>query len=817
MEEAPNNDNSQYKESDFDLRLFFSKYLRYWHIVLTSLIVALGAAYYYNWYSTPQYSIDSAVLISIDNSILGADDLLKEIDQFNKGNRNLENEIQILQSRTLSSKAIEQLEFDVSYYLKGDIKISEWYKKTPFKITYDTLNYMAYVNTFDITILDKDKFAFSYLVDVDENSSMRVYPFDTPITNDVGTFMVSKRAHFEDALFQDPNYEYRNYEITFNDPDAVVQSYLARLGIEIAKGGSSILKLSIVDPVREKGVDFINTLVDVYIKNDIQQKNEMASNSLRFINSQLDVIEEDLRAVEMNKEQFKSTKGFVDISSEASLFLEQVQIIDAQNSEISSKISFVDYLENYIGSNNSVQMVPASMGLEDPVLSQLIAQLIQLESERERIEFGKSKESYNLEQINAQISNQRQKLVENLKNIKNGLQFSLEENNRKLEKFEGQIRSMPQTEREYFSIEREYHIKESLYSYLLTKQKETDLIMASTVSDNRVIDRAVASRQPIRPVKSKNYAIALILGLLIPMVFVYFKEFLNDVISDGMTLGRITQIPVIGIIGFNKLEDTMVVLEKPKSLISESFRAIRTNLKYIGAEGKQKVTLITSSIGGEGKTFCAKNLSYVIALSGQKTVLVGLDLRKPKITEDTELSNDVGLSNYLSGSAKEEDIILPSGWHENLYIIPSGHVPPNPSELIMTERMDQLFDYLNANFDRIIIDTPPIGLVTDALILTKYADSSVYVVRQNVTRKPHLSYVNSLYREKRINNLCILFNAVRFRGGKYGYGYGGYGYGYGYGYGHGYGNGSSYGYYEESTAPKKSRWAKLLAKVGLSK
>ncbi|NQX97785.1 MAG: polysaccharide biosynthesis tyrosine autokinase [Flavobacteriales bacterium] len=535
--------------------------------------------------------------------------------------------------------------------------------------------------------------------------------------------------------------------------------------------------LSIEEQVPQRGIDFLNTLVQVYLENDILEKNKIASSTASFIAAQLATISAELKQIEMVRQDFKIEKGISDVSAESQMILENVKIKDQELSNFNLQLRFVEYLQGYIKENkNLADIAPSSLGINDPLLVKLINQITELGIEKQKLELQAKEENIALKTINEQINYTRKKLVQNIKSIKNGLETSKKESKRALAVLEGELRSIPKTERELVSIEREYRVKESLYLYLLQKEAETSLALAASVSDNRIIEEARATPYPIRPIPKKSYSLALLLSLLLPTGLIFIKDLLNDTVKDKKTISRMTGLPILGVVGFSKENSSLIVSEKPKSLIAESFRSIRTNLKYFAAGKEQKVMLITSSVGSEGKTYTAMNLSSIIAASGKKTVLLGFDLRKPKIVGDFGISNDKGISSFLIGAEKVEDVIQHTSI-EYLDIIPSGPIPPNPSELIMNSKMDELIEKLKKEYDNIIIDSPPIGLVTDALLLSKYADVSIFVVRQNVTKKDHLSHIGQLYREGKLINTTILFNAVKT---------GDSGYGYGYGYGQGY-------------------------------
>jgi capsular exopolysaccharide synthesis family protein len=363
--------------------------------------------------------------------------------------------------------------------------------------------------------------------------------------------------------------------------------------------------------------------------------------------------------------------------------------------------------------------------------------------------------------------------------------------------YRNRIEAIPTTERELLEIERRFRIQESLYLFLLQKRAELSISLAATESDTRLIDSARLMPGPISPVPQRAYSIAIILALIIPTVFIFGIEKLNDKVSDTAVLRKLTQIPLLGVVRYSPLPSALVAINKPQSAIAEEYRTIRTNLDFFNAEKKVKVVMVTSSIGTEGKTFTAMNLASVLASSGLKTVLVGLDLRKPRIVQDFGIHNDVGCSNFLSGNASIDDVIQQSEIVSNLSIIPSGPIPPNPGELIMSRNMKTLVRELSSRFDRVVIDTPPIGLVSDGLILADLSDALIFVVRDGVTRKAHVRHAEELYAKGQLKHVGMVFNAARRRNKQYGYA-GGYGTTYGSDYGH---------YFEEEK--EVGRWARI--------
>lgn len=784
-------ENDIFEEDDFDLRQFLFKFLRYWYVYLICVAVALVGAYYYNWYQTPVYRITSKVLIKDDsNSPVSKEELLKDLN-LSKSQKNIENEIEILKSYSILKRTIDQVEVDVSYSLVGDIKVSEVYTQCPFRVLYDSLEFFAYVSDFHVHINSSKEFEWSYNVEATEEEFETTGRFGDSIVTPVGTFRVIKRSGFSDEQFDNADFDKRDYLVQFHDKDNLIKYYSSGLSIEPLGSQSSIIQLSINDAVPQRGIDFINALIREYLKSDIEQKNRIASSTATFIEDRLEDISKDLSVIESDQEAYKTERGIVSISEESKLVLDKLKDIDKNISEYKLKLSFINYLEKYAKDNSDLsEMAPSSLDIKDPMLVNLIARINKLEFDKKKKEMEVGDNTPGVIAIQKEIDHYRKALLENIGSIKVSYESSLEKAEEEQAKLEGEIRTIPATERELVSQERLHRIKESLYLYLLEKKEETAIALAASISDNRIIDPARATGAPISPVPMKNYAIAVLLALLLPTGVIFLKDFLDTRIRDQSDISSITSVPIIGVVGYNKDEDNLVVFNKPKALISEAFRTIRTNLNYLVPNKEKKTLLVTSSVGGEGKTFNAMNLAAIIALSGKSCVLVGCDLRKPKIVKDFGLNNELGISTYLAGEHTLDEILKDSEFNEHIKVISSGPIPPNPSELLLTDKMEQLVKTLQEQFDYVILDTPPIGLVTDGMLLSKYADATLYIVRQDYTRKQHVQNLQKVVKEGGLTNPAIIFNGVTFSSGFYGYGKG-YGYGYGYAYGYG------YGYYEE--------------------
>ena len=781
--ESKNLNKIQRAPSDFNLRGFVLKYLRYWYIFAIALVAAFFIAKYYNWYKTPIYGITAKLLVKDETG--GKDKLLRQMD-VEAPDKNIENEIEIFKSHNILAKALDQLDFDVSYFLIGNVKVSEVYKDCPFKITIDKIEFSAYYQPFYVDIIDTSNFVFHYENQKDKKEIKG--KFGEYFDMGMGNIVLTKRENFPVSEMVNPQYEKRNYRISFNTINANQNKYLSHLSIGLSRPQSSILQIYLEDEVPQKGLDFVNALINVYLEHDVDVKNNAASNTSDFLNAQLDAISDDLEQIESSREKYKVSKGIIDIESETQLVLDKIKDLDSQRAINDTRLGMINQLKKYVVENQDMRdLAPAALDINDALLVKLINKLSELQSQREIIINQSTTNDPTLVPLHAEIELTRSSLLENIRNIERSLENKSAELDKILRSNQSRVERIPTTQRELLEIERKFRIQENLYIFLLQKNAELAISLAATESDTRIVDTARVLPGPISPVPQRAFSIAVVLAILIPVLLIILIEKLNDKIESISQIRDLTNIPVLGIVRYSKHQGTLVSVEKPRSSIAEEYRSIRTNLQFLNKGKEAAITMVTSSIGTEGKTYTAMNLAAVMAASGERVVLVGLDMRKPRIVESFNIPNDPGASNYLSRNVEIEDIIHPSGFIDTLSVIPSGINPPNPSELIMSDRMDEMINELKTRFDKIVIDTPPVGLVSDGIILAKYADSTLYVVRDGVTQKGHLQHINQLYETGQIENVAIVFNAVRKKHGGYG-GKSGYGYGYGYVYGSEYGN-----------------------------
>ncbi len=452
------------------------------------------------------------------------------------------------------------------------------------------------------------------------------------------------------------------------------------------------------------------------------------------------------------------------------------------------KLKVIDLLIRYITDKKNVyRLVPGTMGIEEPSLIQQITEFNQLQLQRETALQTTTPSNPMITTMETGIEKIRNDILENLGNVRNSYKVAISELSQKNLGANNEIKTIPGKEKQLLEVTRQQKILEELFSFLLQKKLETSISSASTISNIRVLEPAMASSIPVSPNRKGLYTVALLVGLGIPVAIILLKEYLNDKVKTRDDVERMTDAPVIGEISHAEEAGVLVVTRNSRQYIAEQFRIIRSNFQYILPKIEKPVMMVTSSFSGEGKSFISTNLGAVLAVSGKRTVVLEFDIRKPKIMEGLGLSERKGITNYIVGNLNVSEIIYPVPGHENLFVIPCGPVPPNPAEILLDEKLDQLFTDLKKQFDAIIIDTAPVGLVSDAITLGKHANACMYVVRYNYTFKKQVKLIDELYRSKKIPNMALIINDIDAKGhyGGY-YGYGAYGYGYGYGYGSGY-------------------------------
>ena len=807
-----NNFNSIPQLEPIDLKEIFFKVFKYWYFILVTIGVFLAIAFTINRYSTRLYKTEMTLLIEDESSSSGPAAVMERMGYSNP-RLNFFNEKLILGSFTQIERTIKKLDFEISYYTKGNVKTVEVYHPSNFNVEYDTLHPQIVGAVFDVILLDNKKILVN--LELADNYTPKIYNLkDQNRVDSVNFDFISKEYNIGDWIVgnsfkfkinidtTDINYDDEGIEFfsfIFNTDEYLANRYYRYVTIAPSAEESSGMNLSTIGPNGSKDIVLLNTFAQTYIEYGLALKNEISDNTVKFIDDQVIGIQDSLNYAEDLLQRFRSDNKVIDLSSKGTNLFEKLIEIENQLAKDEFKLQYYNSIKKYLNKGESLSNVsaPSAMGIEDPLMNKMIMDLSSLYAQRTSLRAIANENNPQITSINIQIKQTKAILKENLNNIISNVKLVIKDHKLRLNRVEQQVQDLPKTERSYIKIERKFKLSEGLYTFLMQKRAEAGIAKAGNIADNKIIDFAKTHRTPLKPNTQTTYAIAVLLGLILPIGIILGLDFLNNKIISRKQLEKITPIPVLGVIGHSDINSNLIVYEKPKTAVSESFRAIRADLQFLLKDkkvGESKVILVTSSIGGEGKTFTSINLATVLAKGGKKVALLGVDLRKPKIFNDFRLKNDVGISNYLIGQVSVNEI-LQETFVDNLSIIPSGAVPPNPSELLLGERFETLLDELKQDFEFIILDTPPVGLVADAFQIMHLTDASLFMVRQNYTEEGVLEFINDKYTNKVIKNISIIFNDFDHK----------MGYGYGSGYGYGYG----YGYYDDGNEIEKSAISKL--------
>ena len=756
----------QEEESGLDIKKITYAFLRNWIWFLLSTFVCLLMAFLYLRYSTPVYKIHGKVLIKDDKNSQSIDpqDLLSELNIFNSVN-NVDNEKEVLQTYFMFKKVVDELNLNVNYFAIGNIKSSELYKNSPFNVNVIYLKDSLPKQTFDLNY-SNDRSSFTINSD-SLNSRFKYY--DTIKTKDV-VFVISPTSI--------PPNETLSYQFTISDVSIAAQDYLKKISFNVTDKQASVIEIELQETVPRKGEDFINKLYEIYTRINQEDKNKIADSTINFIDNRLAVVSSELSGVEKNIEQFKVKNQLsTDLNDQVKLALTNVSDVQKQLTDQDVQISVVQSLEDHLKSGNS-KVVPNAGVIQDPTYISTVQEYNNLVLERERQLETTKPDNPIIQNLNSQINALKTNLLVSLENIKKQMQIARNELAGKNSELLGYIESGPGKERVFQDISREQEVKQQLYLYLLQKREETAISKSGTLSNSRLIEPAKSDNLPFTPKRSLIYLVGLLAGIIIPSVVLYLQSLFNNKVNSRDEVTRLTDVSVLGEIGHNETGKPIVAEQNSRTAIAEQFRAIRTNLQFLLKGKNNQVIMVTSSVSGEGKSFFTTNLGSSLAISGKKTLLIELDLRKPKISREIGLSIENGFTDYVIGKKKKEEIIKSSNIHPNLFLISSGIIPPNPAELLLDEKVNELFDWLRKEFDYIIVDTPPSGVVIDAVLIAKHADASIYIVRQGYTLKDHLNIVTNFQQQEKFPNVSIIINDIRFNT-TYGYKYG-YHYGYGY-------------------------------------
>lgn len=801
--------NERQREADdekIDIQEVLFKYIIHWPWFVGAVLVCLIGAWIYLRMATPVYNISATVLIKDDKKggntggMAGLEEL--GLSGLISSSQNIDNELEVLRSKTLVKEVVNQLNLYVSYTDEDEFPSKNMYKTSPIIVS--------------LTPQEAEKLSDPMIVE------MLLYPQGSL---DVGVTIGDKeyQKHFEKlpavfpmdegtlAFFQSPDSLMANKDTTeessaqnvrritakINSPMKVARVFCENLTIEPTSKTTSVAVISLKNSSLQRGQDFINQLLEMYNRNTNNDKNEIAQKTAEFIDERIDIISKELGNTEANLENFKRNAGITDLTSEAQIALTGNAEYEKKRVENRTQISLLEDLRKYIR-GNEYEVLPSNVGLQDAALVATIERYNEMLVERKRLLRTSTENNPAIVNLDTSIRAMKSNVQATLDGTLQGMLITKADLDREANRFSRRISDAPGQERQFVSIARQQEIKAGLYLMLLQKREENAIALAATANNAKIIDEAIADDIPVSPKRKIIYLIALVLGVGIPVGIIYLIGLTKFKLEGRADVEKLTTVPIVGDIPLtdekNEKDGSIAVFENQNNLMSETFRNIRTNLQFM-LQNDKKVILVTSTVSGEGKSFISANLAISLSLLGKKVVIVGLDIRKPGLNKVFRLSTkEKGITLYLANPDTDlMSLVQPSDVNKNLSILPGGTVPPNPTELLARDGLDKAIEILKKNFDYVILDTAPVGMVTDTLLIGRVADLSVYVCRADYTHKVEYTLINELAEEKKLPNICTVINGVDLKRRKYGYyyGYGKYGkyYGYGkrYGYGYGYG------------------------------
>ena len=793
------NNMNELDEEKVNYQELLFRYIIHWPWFVASLLVCLIGAWVYLHFQTPVYQASASIMIKDDKK--GGNSGSADLENLGLGGvitsaQSIDNEIEVLRSKTILKEVVNSLELYITYYDEDEFPKREMYKTSPVVV--------------NLTAQEADKLPSAALIDMQLSSdggldvnlkvglneyNKRFDKLPAVFPTNVGTFGFTLRDSLLNGQVEGRK-DVRHISAVVSQPFGMAKGYQWALTIAPTSKATSVATVSLVNTNIQRGQDFINKLMEMYNRNTNNDKNEVAEKTREFINERIKIIDEELGNTEEKLETFKRNAGLTDISSDAQLAVSGNAEYEKKRVENGTQINLVRDLAKYINNPlNEYEVLPSNIGLTDNGLTTQLERYNELVIERKRLLRTSTENNPMIINLDMSIRAMKANVKAAIDGTLQGLLIVKADLDREASRFSRRISDAPGQERQYVSIARQQEIKAGLYLMLLQKREENAITLAATANNAKIIDEPVAEGGPVSPKPKMIYMIALVLGVGLPVGIIFLIGLTKYKIEGRGDVEKLTRLPIVGDVPLTaEKTGSIAVFENQNNLMSETFRNVRTNLQFM-LKNDQKVILVTSTVSGEGKSFISANLAISLSLLGKKVVIVGLDIRKPGLNKVFNISRkEQGITQYLSNPEKNlMDFVQPSDVSKSLYILPGGTVPPNPTELLARDGLDKAIETLKKNFDYVILDTAPVGMVTDTLLIGRVADLSVYVCRADYTRKAEFTLVNELAENNKLPNLCTVINGLDLQKKKYGYyyGYGKYGkyYGYGkrYGYGYGYG------------------------------
>ncbi|MDM1397427.1 polysaccharide biosynthesis tyrosine autokinase [Myroides odoratimimus] len=786
------------ENSNINIREELEKYLVHWRWFVLSVFITVALAFVYLRYSQKIYSISTSIIVKDEKrggGIASEMAAFADLGMFSGGKSNVENETQVLQSRSLAERTVRRLQLNIALINNDRFVKKDLYGNSPVSI-----NFVERVFDFDdieYFFIIKDRTESSFLLLDEEEEEIGTFKYDEPITTILGKLIVTKNAPKKegtlDALKKEGAEETVNEILVQIKPvQKVVDYYVKEVKIAPTDKFSTVLELSLLNATPAKAKDYLNTMITLYNDGAIADKRFISEKTSEFIDSRLVLITDELGDVEKNVEGYKARNSITDIPTELKIHLENANVYEKQIIENETELKVISSLIEFLKNSKPNELLPGNIVSTDVSSNSLINQYNQLVLERNKLSTSTTKLNPAIVKLDDQINSMKASVLESLLRAESNLKITRRELASKESELKSKLSLVPKQEREFRIIDRQQKVKEAIYLYLFQKREETAIALAATEQNAKIIDVAKSSDKPVAPKKAIILLAALIMGGLIPFALIYLRNLLDTKVKTRLDIEENTQVPFLGDIPHSN-DNSKIVNIASRTSTAEALRIIRTNLEFMLSgvqEGNAKMIFLTSTFPKEGKTFTSVNIAATIALSGKRTLLIGLDIRNPRL-DDYIMLPTKGVSDYLL--RKEDDInqyVVKIDGYENMYALPAGTIPPNPAELLMGDRIGDMFETLKKQYDYIIVDTAPVSLVTDTLLIAKYADTFIYVARANYLDKRMLKLPNDLHKEGKLPNMSIILNDTETNKG--------YGYGYGYGYG------------QDLEVDKRPWWKKLL-------
>ena len=782
-------------EEQINIQEILFRYLIHWPWFVVSVIVCVALAWGYLRLTTPVYNISATVLIK-DEKKGGGANMSSELEKmglngFVSSSSNIENEIEVLKSRTLAREVVSSLGLFVTYMDEDKFPNKELYRTSPVLVSLTPQEADRLPQTMEIDMLLQPAGAMDVQVKVGKKEYRKhLEKLPAVFPTDEGTVAFFANNDTLSSLRPESVTTERHITAYINRPFAVAKGYAGSLLITPTSKATSVVTVSLKNSNTQRGKDYIDKLLEMYNINANNDKNEVAQRTGEFIDERIDIISKELGSTERDLENFKRSAGITDLTSEAQIALTGNAEYEKKRVENQTQINLVMDLKKYL-QGSEYEVLPANVGLQDAGVAGAIDRYNEMVAERKRLLRTSTESNPAIVNLTTSIRAMRSNIQTTLDATLKGLEITKADLIREASRYSRRISDAPTQERQFVSIARQQEIKSGLYLMLLQKREENAIVLAAIVNNAKIIDEAQADSTPISPKRMTIYLAALVFGIGIPVGVIYLIGLTKFKIEGRADVEKLTSLPVVGDIPLaDEKMGAIAVFENQNNLMSETFRNVRTNLQFMLENGKN-VILVTSTVSGEGKSFISANLAISLSLLGKKVVIVGLDIRKPGLNKVFNLpKKEYGITQFLTNSTVNlMDLVHHSDINKNLYILPGGTVPPNPTELLARDGLEKAVEILRKNFDYVILDTAPVGMLTDTLLIGCVADLSVYVCRADYTRKTEFTLINELAENNKLPNLCIVINGLDLQKKKYGYyyGYGKYGKYYGYGKHYGYG------------------------------